>query len=180
MQLILVRHSISAVDVSRPPAQWPLSDAGVEAVGNLARTLADRDIAAIYSSQEPKAAQTARELAGLLNLDWKTAPGLHEHERDRMDWQGDEAWHALLRKFFDNPDDVVFGLESAHQALDRFSTAVDDALRQVDGQSGPIVIVSHGTVMSLFIAKQRGVDPYSIWRELKMPDYVELDYSPSN
>jgi len=180
MRLILVRHSISAVDVSVPPSQWPLSDPGVEAVGGLARTLADREISDIVSSAEPKAAGTARELARLLDRGWSTASGLHEHERERMDWYGDEVWHAQLRKFFDNPDDVVFGLESARQTLDRFSAAVDNVLREVDGNDGPVVIVSHGTVMSLFIARQQGVDPYSIWRALKMPDYVELNYSPSN
>lgn len=180
MRLILVRHSISAVDISRPPAEWPLSEAGLRAVGALADTLGDRDISAIFSSEEPKAAETAGQLARLLECDWSTAPGLHEHERERMDWHGEEAWYALLREFFNNPDDVVFGLESARRALDRFSEAADCVLQEVDGDPGPVAIVSHGTVISLFVARQLGIDPYSIWRKLNMPDYVELDYSPAN
>ena len=37
-----------------------------------------------------------------------------------------------------------------------------------------VVTVTHGTVISLFVAERAGVDPYNLWRQLDLPSYVVL------
>lgn len=138
------------IDESLPPHEWPLSDAGRLAAGELGRQLSDRGIATVVSSEEPKASGTAEAFASALGLGWSTAPGLHEHERERMDWHGEDAWHRLIRRLVEHPDELVFGRETASHALARFSAAVELVVGSVDGDAGPLAIVSHGTVMSLY------------------------------
>jgi hypothetical protein len=35
-------------------------------------------------------------------------------------------------------------------------------------------MVSHGTVISLFVAECARIDPYDLWRKLELPSYVVL------
>lgn len=174
MAIMFVRHAMPVIDESKPPYEWRLSKEGRDATRRLAPALMDCGITQIVSSVEPKCVGTAEVLAESLDIAWKTAPDLHEHRRDAMDWHGETGWHDLLQQFFANPDDLVFGRETAHQALSRFASAVATVRAEFGTQSGSLCIVSHGTVMSLFAARQLGVDPYSIWRELRLPDYVEV------
>jgi broad specificity phosphatase PhoE len=92
-----------------------------------------------------------------------------------MTWHGREARHRLLQRFFDNPDELVFGEETASQALRRFSSAVAAVIQRTSAGPGALCIVSHGTVMSLFAARHLNAAPYSIWAHLECPDYVELE-----
>ncbi|CAN5577951.1 histidine phosphatase family protein [soil metagenome] len=180
MQLILIKHAMPVIDTSVSPGCWPLSDDGRRAARDLGHQLSDRRITAVVSSEEPKASGTAEAFSTALGLGWSTAPGLHEHERDQMEWRGDEAWHRLLRQFFEEPDDLVFGQETASQALERFLAAVESVVDGLDGSAGALAIVSHGTVISLYAGRQIDVDPYSIWKDLRLPDYVELEIETSN
>jgi broad specificity phosphatase PhoE len=93
-----------------------------------------------------------------------------------MQWHGAAAWQALLQRFFERPDELIFGLETANQALGRFESAVEAVCAEVDADAGALCIVTHGTVMSLYVGRQRNEPPYSIWSRLLMPDYVELEY----
>ena len=77
-----------------------------------------------------------------------------------------------MRDLFANPDAVVFGNESASSALSRFAKAVDQV---VSDASGDVVIVSHGTVMSLFVASRARVNASELWATLGLPSYVSLE-----
>lgn len=175
MRLILIRHAEPVNDTSKPASDWPISDAGRQDGRRLGRELAPLGIGTIISSREPKSVGTSEEVAAELGLRFAVAPDLHEHERDRRDWLGDDAWHELLRNFFDNPSTLVFGNETAAEALDRFSSGLEQAILSHYRGDGTIAVVSHGTVISLFAARHLGQPPYSIWKSLQMPDYVELD-----
>ena len=131
----------------RPASHWELSEEGRNASLILADDLSNRGIATIMSSVEPKCRETAAAIAERLDLRWSTAPNLHEHRRGVMSWQGDADWQQLLQRFFENPDDLVFGCETATVALRRFSRAIDDLVNQLDEGDGPLAIVTHGTVM---------------------------------
>jgi broad specificity phosphatase PhoE len=37
-----------------------------------------------------------------------------------------------------------------------------------------IVVVSHGTVITLFVEKFNGIDPFSFWKKLDLPSFVVL------
>ena len=40
--------------------------------------------------------------------------------------------------------------------------------------SEDLIVVSHGTVMTLFVAEATGVDPFAFWKKLEMPCAVTL------
>jgi len=71
-----------------------------------------------------------------------------------------------IRALFERPDEVVFGEESASAALACFS-------RVVEGVEEQAAFVTHGTVMSLYVA---GSDPdggFAYWKALGLPHVVK-------
>ncbi len=172
-RLVLIRHALPDIDYGKSPASWPLSASGRAASRALAADLREFGFAELVSSEEPKAAETACEIAGSLGIGWRTAPGLQEHVRDPLPYFGPDEWHELVRAFFDHPDDLIFGRETANEAKERFSRPVDDVVHSTNARS--IAIVTHGTVLSLYAAARTGKPPYSIWAKLGIPDYVVLE-----
>ncbi len=65
----------------------------------------------------------------------------------------------------------MLGSETAEQARDRMSAAIDDIVES--GQQDSIV-VTHGTVMTLYVASVADADPMRFWRRLGLPAYVVL------
>jgi broad specificity phosphatase PhoE len=70
----------------------------------------------------------------------------------------------------EEPSSLVFGQESAKQALSRFSIAITQVLDHF--QIGNIVIVARGTVMALWIAGRIGDDPFIYWKKLGLPSFA--------
>ena len=42
-------------------------------------------------------------------------------------------------------------------------------------QGAPLVAVTHGTVLSVYLAERLGCDAHDLWRSLHMPDAFVLD-----
>ncbi len=78
-----------------------------------------------------------------------------------------------MQQFFQRPDDLVFGNETAMQAVERFGEGIAAALSAWPDQT--VVIVTHGTVLSLFAARHNPIDPYTLWRQLGLPAFLVLD-----
>ena len=174
--LILVKHAMPQVDVETPAHEWRLHPEGVAA----ASTLAERLVRARYvptrivASLEPKATETGSLIAERLHLPFATAEGLHEHDRRATGFLAREKFVARMRDLFAQPDSVVFGSESASAALTRFTAAVDRVISEETGDSD-VVIVAHGTVISLFVGRRAAVDPTNLWTTLGLPSYVALE-----
>ena len=162
------------VDVEIPAHEWRLRSEGVAAAGVLAERLREADYrpTKIVASLEPKATQTGSVMAERLRLPFATAEGLHEHDRRASGFLSTSVFAARMRDLFAQPDAVVFGNESASGALARFAKAVDQVVSDV---TGDVVIVSHGTVMSLFIASRARVNASELWAVLGLPSYVSLE-----
>ena len=79
----------------------------------------------------------------------------------------------LYARFFEKPDIPVFGDETADQAHERFSGAVQSILSEY--KTNKIAIVAHGTVISLFVSRLTGKSGFKIWSELGLPCFVVLD-----
>ncbi|HEV8636387.1 MAG TPA: histidine phosphatase family protein, partial [Chloroflexota bacterium] len=150
-RLLLIRHAESAVVEGIPPDRWGLTGEGRRRCADLAERLRAREIGALVASREPKAAQTARLVAERLGVPWSTAEGLHEHERDATPWLGREEWEARIAELFRRPDAPVFGRETARAALERFAAAVEPIAAA--RPAGDLAIVTHGTVLTLFVAR---------------------------
>ena len=169
-RLIFVRHATSAQNPDAPAREWPLSPAGLADAERLAELLVPYAPVAVIASEELKTQQTAQPLADRLGLSVDVLPGLHEHERRTVRFMGHEEFQATMRRFFAEPETIVFGEETAQQALARFTHAVDDALARYP--AGDIAIVTHGTVLSLFAAAHGAGDPMTFWWHLNMPAWV--------
>jgi broad specificity phosphatase PhoE len=65
---------------------------------------------------------------------------------------------------FSRPDEACFGPETAHQARRRFDVAVAEVLR--DAPPGNVIVVAHGTVISLLVAHHTGCAAFPLWRRL--------------
>lgn len=172
-RLLLVRHSLPEFVTGIPASQWRLSDQGRRRCHPLAERLAAYRPTVFISSTEPKAIETGRICAGLLGLPFETAPGLHEHQRGVVHDMGSrEEFEAEVGRFFEQPDKLVFGSETADQAHARFSTALADTVARHPA-SRP-AIVSHGTVLTLFIARVTDLDPLPFWKSLGLPAFAVL------
>ena len=172
-QLILIRHSIPEIVQNLPAREWSLSAEGRRRAKKLAERLAKHHPEVIFSSMEPKAQQTAKILGENLNLKLQIAEGLHEHERKEVPFHSKEVFRSLVRGLFEKPDALVFGEETGAQALERFRKSVDSIMNAYSDKK--LAIVSHGTVISLFVSWMTGVDGYALWEGLGLPSFVVLD-----
>lgn len=172
--LILIKHSVPIVTPGVPPAHWPLSATGHARLGPLAARLAAYTPAALAASDELKARETAEGLAAELLLPTPTIDhDLREQERDPSDFFPKQAdFQAAIRDLFARPDEHIFGRETATAALNRFDTAVGRHLATTS--TGNLLIVAHGTVISLFAAAHSGIAPFPLWQLLGLPSYVVL------
>jgi broad specificity phosphatase PhoE len=165
--LLLVRHSAPELDPSIPSQEWRLSEEGRRRCGPLAERVAAYRPELLVSSPEPKARETAELIAPSLGLDVQLEDGLRETARRTVGWLTRGHLELGIKALFDRPDQIVFGEESASAALARFEAAVA-------GVPERAVLVTHGAVLSLYVAAKTGRDPFELWRSLDHPDVVEV------
>jgi len=171
--LILVKHSLPEILEDVPAREWHLSEEGRERARKLAGKLMGYQPEIVISSVEPKARETAAILAENLGLEFREVEDLHEHDRSGTPFHSKDKFQNLVREFFDKPDKLVFGNETANEAFARFRQAVDIVL--ISDNDKTIVIVAHGTVIALYVSWLTGCDGYSLWKELGLPSFVILD-----
>lgn len=172
-RLYLIRHAQTRVDPNRHHSEWELDPAGEPLLKQLAALSHWRNAHRIVSSSEPKAVKTAEVIARLHQLPpVETLDALGELHKGSFVSDHDEAMGTLFR-FPDRP--VSEGWETAKSALSRFSGAVTRLLQSAMGRD--VVVVSHGTVLSLYtahLAGQSRVNPAD-WAAVGMPDYCVVD-----
>ena len=173
-KLILVRHSLPVITGEQPASQWQLSEEGRRRCERLADLLAPHRPSAIVTSTEPKAIETGQLVGERLGIPVEAAPNLHEHERPGTGLDTVEQFQAKVARLLENPGELVFGAETGDEARERFSAAVDDAMRR--HPAGNVAIVSHGTVMTLFVARAAGIQPVPFWKGLGLPAFVVLSH----
>ena len=99
--------------------------------------------------------------------------GLHEHDRSNTQYLSTDKFKSAVREFFENPETLVFGNETANQCHARFDQAVRSVLDLSEDKT--IVIVAHGTVISLFVSRLTGISDLILWNELGLPSFVVID-----
>jgi 2,3-bisphosphoglycerate-dependent phosphoglycerate mutase len=167
--LILVRHGRPAIDPNTKPTTWPLCPEGRESVEQLAARIAEYAPTAIVSSPEPKAVETAEIIAARLGLKVEIDAGLHEHKRQHLSFGTEEEFRARIAGIFAQPGRPVGGVETAHEACERLAATL------AGREGAPLVAITHGTVMSLYLAERLACDGHDLWRSLHMPDAFVLD-----
>jgi broad specificity phosphatase PhoE len=170
--LILVKHAMPALEPGVPSRAWRLSDAGRAGCLPLADQLAAYQPTAIAASAEPKATETARIIAERLGAPMAVVADLHENDRTGLGWLGAEELEARIARFFAEPNRRIMGNETADEAHARFAAAVEDLCAHHPDEN--VVIVAHGTVITLFVSRRTGIPPYPFWKRLGLPSFVLL------
>jgi broad specificity phosphatase PhoE len=172
-KLVLIKHSLPTVDPNKPAAAWQLSPEGVGRCHRLASCLTDFLPAVLVSSVEPKARATADHLAERLALTATTIDGLEEQHRMTAPFLTHSALKRAMRGFFARPAELVFGEETAEAATTRFSATIDLLLDE--RTDGNLLVVTHGTVISLYLSLCARIDPYPLWEKLGLPSFAVVD-----
>ncbi len=154
------------LDRTRPAHEWTLDPAYDDDVRALRGRLPE--LAAWYSSPEPKAFLTARLLT---EEPIEIVPDLREHERHTTDWIAD--FGGVVRRAFARPDLPAFdGWEPLAVTRRRVVAAVRGILEV--HRTGDVVLVGHGTAWTLLQAELTGQEPdLDAWERLAMPDLIQ-------
>src|SRR5579859_2379188 len=172
-RLILVRHAAPAVQPDLPARDWPLSaDGRIQAERLATRLTSLYTPAVVFSSPERKAFETAGLIACAFGLKVERVADLREHDRGGAGYLGADAFAAAITRFFARPEELVFGRETAAQAGARFAAAVRELSARTPDRD--ILLVTHGTVLTLYAAAVAGIEPLPFWRGLGMPAAVVL------
>src|SRR5689334_15329248 len=102
-KLLLIKHAAPLVDPTKSSEHWHLSDKGKESCAALADALKPQDPAVIIASEEPKARETAAEIASRLSVPTQTAKDLHEHDRSNVPHMRSGEFISHMELFFRKP-----------------------------------------------------------------------------
>lgn len=170
--LILVKHAMPQLEPDVPSREWRLSAAGREGAALLGERLAPYAPGVIVASTEPKATETAQIAAACLSMPMTTWDGLHENDRTGLGWLSIADLEARIARFFAGPGTLVMGHETADQAHARFAAAVDAVCAAHPDET--VVTVAHGTVITLYVSRATGIEPFPFWKRLGLPSFVIL------
>jgi probable phosphoglycerate mutase len=163
--VLLIRHGQSEGNAAGRfggHTATPLSAKGREQAEKTARALAGESFSAIYTSDLPRAVETATPLAELTGLDLRITDAFRERSVGVMEGltfeeaaeQHPEQYGALLRRDLDH---VLLGGESYRQLLDRASRKLDESIE--DNKGGRIAIYTHtGTICILALHLMGALD----------------------
>jgi len=172
-KLVLVRHSQPEIEPHIPAANWKLSELGRRRAESLAAGLRHYRANAVWCSREPKAKETAQIIGRVLGVPLRVQDGLEEHHRRNVPFfQSTQDFEQAVEEFFCQPSRLVLGSETANQACDRVTEAIESVL---EGDNQDAIVVTHGTVMALYLARIANVEPMSFWRELETPCFVDVE-----
>lgn len=173
-QLHLVRHAPVVVDVNRAPGEWDLAPNAAASIHHMLLGVDHSRLRRVVSSRQEKALKTARVISRRLDLPCQLRDGLEEHHRLKEDHiAGDAAFRGKMVEFFSRPDELVFGQESADAALKRFECAIHQLVGESEDDE---MVVTHGTVMSLFLASGGNGSPMDLWSALASPDHIAVQW----
>lgn len=174
-RFILIRHSTPIVRPELPAVTWHLSGIGMTRASELAGDLASEfNIAAVWSSREPKAVETGQAIARKIGKPLDTDARFGEQHRANVPYLGSAEFRAAVAGALQNPAELVYGSETILDAASRFRSGINSLHASMP--DGDVAVVSHGTVISGFLASEIDVDPVEVWRSLGLPGYVVLNW----
>jgi 2,3-bisphosphoglycerate-dependent phosphoglycerate mutase len=155
MPIILVRHGVTALNVSRvlQPPDTQLNADGLAQAEAVARELAGLQPAALLSSDLPRAVQTAQAIARATGLAVTTTDLLRERNFGDLRGQSYDGLGFDPLTMVQAPP----GGESAVAFEWRVGLAFALALRQRAAITGPLVVVTHGLVIRAMLSGPIGL-----------------------
>jgi len=172
--LYLIRHPHTRASPRVPPSAWGLSSAGEEQLWALVRAPFWANVSAVYTSPQIKTRVVGEAVQALYDLPVRIVTGLDEARREV--WLAPEEFEAAQRAFLANPERTpVHGWESADAARQRFAAAVG-ALCGRHAPDESIALVTHATVLTLYLAHLRGEPArFADWQQIGFAEVLALD-----
>lgn len=171
-QIILVRHGKPLIDPDRPAAAWLFDRDAAGEVEQLGRLISTFDADVVITSAEQKAIATGEVIARQLGVAAHADERLGEQGAGTVPWiEAPVEFRAAVERHFREPGRRVLGDEASMEAATRFARAVDT----VRTRGRLPVIVTHGRVMSAYVAQVTETDAWTFWSDLRMPDAFLLD-----
>lgn len=171
-RVVLVKHAQPALDPSVAAREWRLSDEGEAGARRLAAWLRRFVPLQLVSSREAKARRTSEIVGEALGVTFRIVDDLKELDRPVLPIVAAEEHERFNAAVFRDVDRRVIGTESAAEALARFGKAIGREMA-CDGDAH-LVVISHGTVISLLAAAHNHLDAFDLWKRLRCPAVVVL------
>jgi broad specificity phosphatase PhoE len=170
--LVLVKHGSPVLSPATPAREWALSGQGEIEALHVAKQLRAYEPFGLVSSPEPKARSTAELIAAQSGTRNRVVDNLREIDRRILPIMEPAGHREMNRSIFSEPDRAILGSESANAALARYQSAIQTEIDRCE--SAHLVVVSHGTVMALLVARHNAVDAFRFWVDLQCGDAVTL------
>jgi broad specificity phosphatase PhoE len=173
-RLVLVRHAQVRLDPELPPQRWELTADGRADAERLARLDVFDGIAAVVTSPEPKARATAEPIAAATGVELRLDPDLREAERGAAPVDDRAAFVARVDAWLGGSR--VPGWEERDLAAARIVACIE---RLLPASRGDLALVSHGTVLSLYLSWLRGQERVDLdeWAAISLPAVAVVDPS---
>ncbi|MHA2027768.1 MAG: histidine phosphatase family protein [Candidatus Hodarchaeales archaeon] len=167
--LYFVRHAETKQDPDVPSQYWALSNVGRDQANALQFVPDFQVVQEIFTSNQKKAFTTAQPLAKHLNLPIRTTKDLEE-VRAPTKFLTDEEFFDYKRQLFHQLEYSIENSESCYEALARFEQGIVEITE--NNPERILLIVSHGTILTLFFAKlqnflDNGEKVYTKWKNLE-------------
>jgi broad specificity phosphatase PhoE len=169
---VLVRHAQVRLDPELPPRLWELTAEGRTGAERLARLPVFAGVEAAFTSPEPKARATAEPVAKAAGVVLRVEQDLREAERCASLVDDRARFVAQIAAWLDGAP--LPGWEARDAAAARIVACVARLLHEL---SGDVVLVSHGTVLSLYLAWLRGEERVALaeWEAIPLPAVAVVD-----
>lgn len=146
---IFLRHAETKKDPDKPAVEWGLADEALRALEDHVAHGVFANTSVIVTSTEPKAIATAAPLSTLLGVAPSTNKSFNEVARGTA-FLSDQEFLNQKRKQLTDLDYIADGSESGRVALQRFILGVQELDKSHTDKT--ILIVTHGTIMSIYFA----------------------------
>jgi alpha-ribazole phosphatase len=173
---IFLRHAETQKLADTPVIDWPLVSEALLKINEYIENGEFENITKIISSTESKAIATAKPVLEYLNKKRKDKnqpeivlelnENIVEVKRDKKFLTDEEFANQKMRELT-NLEAIENGAESANVALERFLNAISEIEEKYDNEN--ILIVSHGTILSLYFAylQNEMQNVYERWKNIK-------------
>ncbi len=168
-QILLLRHAKPLIDPEISPVNWELSPEGRSQAKHLLEDSRIMELDYIFCSPEKRAIQTAQPLSDDFGVKIVEVEGLREAHLDKF--YTETEFRSFKEIKFEDPN-LEIG-EPHSEAQLRIIDTIEGLRSYVRGKS--VIVVSHGTVISLYMAylnKWTVTQTKHFWRTL---DYCHIE-----
>jgi broad specificity phosphatase PhoE len=168
-RIYFLRHALTQVNSMIPVSEWLLSSRGKEDARLEITPNNFPDIQQIFCSTESKTRQTIQKFAKTHQIPLDTHSGLGEIHFASFE-ENNDTFLYMKKECFQHLDENKYGTESFRAGLQRFTSTL--AYLRGENLGKNLLIVSHGTVLSLYFAAMHGkldngLEIYQNWKKLR-------------